>query len=123
MTRAQETCTEIREVFDNAEVDYEFSGQSDLLREGPPYPTEPPLSKWTHKHAYWEESARIESGFRTFIHRAEPTQEHESNEVIVCHANVIRYFLCRVLRRFFLKKAKFFQVFFDIFVNFCINSP
>lgn len=98
MTRARETCTEIRQVFDHAEVDYDFSGQSDLLREGPPYPTEPPLSKWTHKHAYWEESARIESGFRTFIHRAEPTQEHESNEVIVCHANVIRYFLCRVLQ-------------------------
>lgn len=98
MTRAKETSSEIQEIFKSAKVDFEFAGQSDLLREGPPYPTEPKLTQWAQKHTYWEESARIESGFRTFIHRADEKQEHESNELVVCHANVIRYFLCRVLQ-------------------------
>jgi len=98
MTRAQETAAEVMDIFKDAKCEYDFAGQSDLLREGPPYPTEPPLSRWAPEASYWEESARIEAGFRKFIHRAEEDQKEESHEVVVCHANVIRYFVCRALQ-------------------------
>ena len=98
MIRAIETSDEIKKVFDEAKVDFDFKGQSDLLCEGPPYPAEPPISKWCDEAEYYEESARIEAAFRKYIHRAEPEQDFESNDVIVCHANVIRYFVCRVLQ-------------------------
>jgi len=98
MMRAQETSAEVQDMFKEAKLDFEFSGESDLLREGPPYPAEPPITKWCPEAAYWEESARIEAGFRKFIHRAEQEQDDLSHEVVVCHANVIRYFACRALQ-------------------------
>ena len=45
-----------------------------------------------------DDGRRIEAAFRKYFHRAEPEQEKDSYEVIVCHANVIRYFLCRALQ-------------------------
>ncbi|KAK7895596.1 hypothetical protein WMY93_020921 [Mugilogobius chulae] len=47
---------------------------------------------------YHEDGARIEAAFRRYIHRAEPSQKEDSYEIIVCHANVIRYFVCRALQ-------------------------
>lgn len=44
---------------------------------------------------YHEDGARIEAAFRHHIHRADPKQKEDSYEIIVCHANVIRYFVCR----------------------------
>lgn len=44
---------------------------------------------------FFEDGARIEAAFRKHIHRADPKQKQDSYEVIVCHANVIRYFVCR----------------------------
>lgn len=44
---------------------------------------------------YHEDGARIEAAFRRYIHRADPKQKEDSYEIIVCHANVIRYFVCR----------------------------
>lgn len=44
---------------------------------------------------YHEDGARIEAAFRRYIHRADPKQKEDSFEIIVCHANVIRYFVCR----------------------------
>lgn len=41
------------------------------------------------------DGSRIETGFRKYFHRAEPTQEQDTWEIIVCHGNVIRYFTCR----------------------------
>ena len=41
------------------------------------------------------DGVRIEAAFRKYFHRAPPQQETDSYEVIVCHANVIRYFVCR----------------------------
>lgn len=70
-----------------------------LLEEGPPYPTVPEVSHWKpDKNEFFAEGARIESAFRKYIHRAEPSQEKDSVEIIVCHANVIRYFICRALQ-------------------------
>ena len=41
---------------------------------------------------------RIEAAFRTYFHRPPEKQLQDSHELIVCHANVIRYFLCRALQ-------------------------
>lgn len=41
------------------------------------------------------DGARIEAAFRKYVHRAGPKQKEDSYELIVCHANVIRYFVCR----------------------------
>lgn len=49
-----------------------------------------------------EQHPRIEEAFERYFYRADPPTEDESDdapkhefEIIVCHANVIRYFLCR----------------------------
>ncbi|MCI4392378.1 hypothetical protein PGIGA_G00145160 [Pangasianodon gigas] len=50
------------------------------------------------QHHYHEDGARIEAAFRRYIHRADPKQKDDSYEIIVCHANVIRFFVCRALQ-------------------------
>lgn len=49
----------------------------------------------TTSQQFFQDGARIEAGFRKHFHRAEPEQEKDSYTLIVCHANVIRYFVCR----------------------------
>ena len=44
---------------------------------------------------FFQDGARIEAAFRKYFHRASPEQEEDSYEIIVGHANVIRYFVCR----------------------------
>ena len=46
---------------------------------------------------FFRDGARIEAAFRKYFHRALPTQETSSIEILVCHANVIRYFICRYI--------------------------
>ncbi|XP_060699892.1 serine/threonine-protein phosphatase PGAM5, mitochondrial isoform X3 [Hemiscyllium ocellatum] len=71
----------------------------DLLREGAPIEPVPPVSHWKPEAMqYHEDGARIEAAFRRYIHRADLKQENDSYEIIVCHANVIRYFVCRALQ-------------------------
>ncbi|XGW07590.1 hypothetical protein V3C99_010618 [Haemonchus contortus] len=70
-----------------------------LIEEGPPYPPIPAVDHWKPPHSeFFAEGARIESAFRRHIHRAPPSQKDDSYEIIVCHANVIRYFVCRALQ-------------------------
>uniref|UniRef100_A0A0N5B8G8 Serine/threonine-protein phosphatase PGAM5, mitochondrial n=1 Tax=Strongyloides papillosus TaxID=174720 RepID=A0A0N5B8G8_STREA len=78
----------------------EIESKSDsMLEEGAPYPPEPAVSHWKPlAQEFFEDGARIEAAFRKYIHRAEPKQEKDSYELIVCHANVIRYFICRALQ-------------------------
>lgn len=72
---------------------------SSLLEEGPPYPPVPAVGHWKPPSSeFFAESARIESAFRKYIHRAKPSQKEDSFELYVCHANVIRYFICRALQ-------------------------
>ncbi|GAB1289982.1 Serine/threonine-protein phosphatase PGAM5, mitochondrial [Apodemus speciosus] len=47
---------------------------------------------------YYEDGARIEAAFRNYIHRADAKQEEDSYEIFICHANVIRYIVCRALQ-------------------------
>lgn len=44
---------------------------------------------------YFQDGARIEAAFRKYFHRAGPEQKDDSVEILVCHANVIRYSVCR----------------------------
>ncbi|VDN51201.1 unnamed protein product [Dracunculus medinensis] len=68
-----------------------------ILEEGAPYPPEPP-NAFSAKYKYFSEGSRIEAAFRKYIHRASVKQTKNSFEIIVCHANVIRYFVCRALQ-------------------------
>jgi len=71
----------------------------DLLQEGAPFPPEPPVGHWKPEfHQFYRDGARIEAAFRKYFHRAEVSQTEDSYEIIVCHANVIRYFVCRALQ-------------------------
>lgn len=71
----------------------------DSLREGAPIPPEPPIGTWRPEpKQFFQDGARIESAFRKYFHRADPSQKDDSYEIIVCHANVIRYFICRALQ-------------------------
>ena len=72
----------------------------DLLREGAPFPPEPPVRNWPEEgeKAFQEDGPRIESAFAHYIHRADPDQKEDSYEILVCHGNVIRYFVCRALQ-------------------------
>ena len=44
---------------------------------------------------FFQQGSRIEAAFCRYFHRAPPSQENDSYEILVCHANVIRYFVCR----------------------------
>ncbi|OQV14371.1 Serine/threonine-protein phosphatase PGAM5, mitochondrial [Hypsibius exemplaris] len=93
MLRARETAQIIASQLPGVLVE-----STDLIREGAPIPPEPPVSNWRPGAQFFEDGARIEAAFRKFIHRADPDQEKDSYEIIVCHANVIRYFVCRALQ-------------------------
>uniref|UniRef100_H2Y5Y9 Serine/threonine-protein phosphatase PGAM5, mitochondrial n=1 Tax=Ciona savignyi TaxID=51511 RepID=H2Y5Y9_CIOSA len=96
MTRAQETGDLIYKQLGNDAIPVE---NTDLIREGAPVEPDPPIDTWNpERKTFFVDGARIETGFRSFIHRANPEQEFDSTEVIVCHGNVIRYFVCRALQ-------------------------
>lgn len=57
-----------------------------------------PSEDYPSTHRFFQEGARIEAGFRAHFHRAPPSQESETYTLMVCHANVIRYFVCRALQ-------------------------
>jgi len=94
MTRAIETANLITESLPKVPV---FPADS-ILREGAPIAPEPRVGSWKPEYYYEQDGARIEAAFRKYFHRAEPQQEKDSYEIIVCHANVIRYFACRALQ-------------------------
>uniref|UniRef100_H2YDT0 Serine/threonine-protein phosphatase PGAM5, mitochondrial n=1 Tax=Ciona savignyi TaxID=51511 RepID=H2YDT0_CIOSA len=93
MTRAIETSDLIRQQLKQNDVE-----RTDLLREGSPISPEPPFRHWRSEVSTYTDHPRIEAAFRKFVHRADVTQTKDSNEVIVCHANVIRYIVCRALQ-------------------------
>ncbi|KAI6197190.1 hypothetical protein M3Y94_01195300 [Aphelenchoides besseyi] len=91
MTRATETANIMMEQMAPIQ-----SKSDSLLEEGAPYIPEPPVHHWRPQYKkFATDSARIEAAFRRYIHRASPRQQKDSYELVVCHANVIRYFICR----------------------------
>lgn len=69
-----------------------------LLREGAPVVPDPASSNWRPDKKFFQDGPRIEAAFRKYLHRADADQVGDSVEIYVCHANVIRYFVCRVLQ-------------------------
>ena len=94
MTRATETAKII------SQISTEIPTQScDMLREGAPYRPDPSLRHWKPTNRqFFQDGARTEAAFRKYFYRAAPDQKENSTEVLVCHANVIRYFVCRALQ-------------------------
>ncbi|XP_062399056.1 serine/threonine-protein phosphatase PGAM5, mitochondrial isoform X2 [Sardina pilchardus] len=93
MTRATETAHIISKHLPGVDL-----LSCDLLREGAPIRPVPPVGHWKPDAVYHQDGARIEAAFRRYIHRADVKQKEDSYEIIVCHANVIRYFVCRALQ-------------------------
>ncbi|KAI1293563.1 Serine/threonine-protein phosphatase PGAM5, mitochondrial [Halotydeus destructor] len=94
MTRATETAQIVCKELPNVPV-----SSCNFLREGAPIAPEPPSANWKPEaNQFHEDGARIEAAFRRYFHRADASQKEDSYEVLVCHANVIRYFICRALQ-------------------------
>ncbi|KOX76821.1 Serine/threonine-protein phosphatase Pgam5, mitochondrial [Melipona quadrifasciata] len=94
MTRAQETAKIIQSFLKK-----NITVKSDsLLNEGSPIQPEPPSSNWKAEINYYRDGPRIEAAFRKYFHRADFSQEKDSYTILVSHANVIRYFVCRALQ-------------------------
>jgi serine/threonine-protein phosphatase PGAM5 len=69
------------------------------LAEGRPCVPQPSRSaqKW-RRESIVADGARIERGFRKLVRRASEGAAHDEYIVVVCHANVIRYLVCRALQ-------------------------
>lgn len=93
MTRALETSRIIEKNLSNIPVE-----DDSLLVEGAPIPPEPPIGHWRSEKHFFQDGPRIEAAFRKYFHRADPSEEHDTYTILVCHANVIRYFVCRALQ-------------------------
>ena len=93
MTRAIETSSLICDELKDVKLE-----RTDLLREGSPIQPEPPFRHWRPYISTYTDGPRIESAFRKYVHRAELSQTRDTYELFVCHANVIRYFVCRALQ-------------------------
>jgi serine/threonine-protein phosphatase PGAM5 len=96
MARAQETGRIILQELKNRE-NLNIINDS-LIEEGSPIPPEPQVGHWRAQVSFFQDGARIEAGFREHFHRADPSQKTDSYTLLVCHANVIRYFVCRALQ-------------------------
>jgi serine/threonine-protein phosphatase PGAM5 len=93
MTRATETAQIISK--ENPKIPV---SSCNFLREGAPIKPEPPSASWRPEEQFFQDGARIEAAFRRYFHRADASQTTDSYELLVCHANVIRYFICRALQ-------------------------
>lgn len=68
------------------------------LNEGRPCLPEPPPSHASHYTNSHNDGERIENAYRMLCAKPPPDQESDSYHVVVCHANVIRYVVCRALQ-------------------------
>eukprot|EP01134_Creolimax_fragrantissima_P007195 CFRG7195T1 len=94
MTRATETANFIMEELDTKPE----SESCDMSREGCPIRPEPDVWGTPTEADFFEDGARIEAAFRKYFYRPDADQKDISHEMIVCHGNVIRYFVCRALQ-------------------------
>merc|ERR1719419_208568 len=97
MTRATETANIILKHLPQEVA--ECAKSCDLIREGAPCSPVPPHPTWKPEpHEFFAEGARLEAAFRTYVHRADPSQKNKSIDILICHGNVTRYFVCRALQ-------------------------
>jgi len=69
------------------------------LKEGRPCQPTPPSASGLYKKSVVEaDGKRIDEAFDRIFYRAPVTQKEDSYDVVICHANVIRYFVCKALQ-------------------------
>ncbi|GIY62974.1 hypothetical protein CDAR_376381 [Caerostris darwini] len=95
LIHAAETARKIHEYFPEASIE-----SSDLLCEGFFCQAEPPYAahKIPEQSVVQENHCRIKKAFQTYFYRASPSHKSPVTEIIVCNANVIRYFTCKLLQ-------------------------
>ncbi|KAJ1629356.1 histidine phosphatase superfamily, partial [Pavlovales sp. CCMP2436] len=94
MPRAVQTTEPIKKLFSDVPVQCLPD-----LAEGRPCVPQPSRTarKWSAEQVA-DDGERIERAFRTLVRRASESAEKDEVVVVVCHANVIRYFVCRALQ-------------------------
>jgi len=93
MTRAQETASIINEIL---EVPKEKIYESPQLAEGIPITPDPQIQDCKSNA---EDSSRIEEAYQRFVRTPGGKDQNKVRlDIIVCHANVIRFMLCRGLQ-------------------------
>ncbi len=101
MTRAHETAEVIlSELLDSdAESDSIKIEACSMLREGAVHRTDPPAPHYDPgEEKFTKDNLRVEAGFINHFHRADKDETDDYTTVLVCHGNVIRYFILRVLQ-------------------------
>uniref|UniRef100_T1J2W9 Serine/threonine-protein phosphatase PGAM5, mitochondrial n=1 Tax=Strigamia maritima TaxID=126957 RepID=T1J2W9_STRMM len=93
MRRAMETADIIRKY-----IPQTMMTSSPLLREGAPIKSEPLTSYRPPSEQIKCDGERIEKAFRVHFHRADAWKKEDTFEIMICHANVIRYFVCRAMQ-------------------------
>lgn len=70
-----------------------------LIREGAPCQPNPPSLSWKpSEESFFKDNKRIEAGFVNHCHRPDNEEKSNYTTLLVCHGNVIRYFVCRALQ-------------------------
>ena len=113
MPRAQESFEAIKENVDTSCMEVV---SSDIITEGYPCVPDPPSSSKRTESQVFQDSVRFEAGFRKLFYR--PSGDHGNTyNVVVCHANLIRFLVMRALQlpekawlRFSLQNASFTEV-------------
>ncbi|XP_017756736.1 PREDICTED: serine/threonine-protein phosphatase PGAM5, mitochondrial-like [Eufriesea mexicana] len=93
IVRAKETAQIIEKYLKNITVK-----EDSVLSEGIPIAPDPPINVQNSEVVVYKDGPRIEAAFRKYFHRPEPNQKKDSYIILVCHANIIRYFVCRALQ-------------------------
>jgi len=94
MTRARQTTAHFKKSPHFSNITFV---EDPNLREGRPCQPTPVFKRYT-KAQVERDGNRIDKAFETLFHRASADQKHDTYDVVVCHANVIRYFVCRALQ-------------------------
>ena len=70
-----------------------------MIREGAVCKPSPESINWhPSDESFFKDNKRIEAGFVNHIHRADIDEHSNYTTLLVCHGNVIRYFVCRALQ-------------------------
>jgi len=100
MARATETHQLIQSQLTNTGTAPHNINPCSMIREGAVCPPSPPHSTWKPSDEDFEKDGkRVEAAFASHISRADPTEEESSyTTVLVCHGNIIRYFVLKALQ-------------------------
>ncbi|CAF1555678.1 unnamed protein product [Adineta ricciae] len=94
MVRALESATII-----NEQLDQKLTLIQDAnLTEGLPVAPVPYAGISQRDVDSYGDKARIDAAFATYFHRARHNQPRETHDILVFHANLLRYFICKVMQ-------------------------